>query len=96
MWAEGSLAKEGLLEVRHRSDLVEQFRNNCHSPEIRAKIAAKQIKNHGRVISPTGEIFEVIGLKAFCLEHDIPLSSIANISKLLKGKVKSVCGWKKV
>lgn len=95
IWADGSETREKLLEVRKRPDLVELFKKNCHTPEALAKMAAKQTKNHGKIVSPDGQVFQVIGLKKFCLEHGLGMSSIANISKLLKGKVNSVLGWKR-
>jgi group I intron endonuclease len=96
MWAEGTESREKLLASRQIPELVSLFVQKCHSPEARAKIAAKQTKNHGKVVSPDGQIFEVIGLKAFCEDHGIPHTQIANLGKLLKGQVKSVSGWKRL
>lgn len=57
----------------------------------------KMIKNHGKIISPEGEVFEVIGIRAFCEAHDIPKSAWANINRMLGGKIKKACygGWRK-
>jgi len=95
IWAEGSEKREQLMTLRKRSDLVELFKRSCHTPEVIAKIASKLTKNHGKVVSPDGSIFEVTGLRVFCQEHGIPLTQLANFSKLLKGQVKSVSGWKR-
>lgn len=95
IWAEGSEKREQLMTLKKRSDLVELFKRKCHTPEVIAKTASKLTKNHGKVVSPDGSIFEVIGLRVFCQEHGIPLTQLANFSKLLKGQVKSVSGWKR-
>lgn len=70
-------------------------KNFRHSKETIEKMSKTKRKNLGKIISPTGEVFEVIGAKTFCIEHNIPLSSVGNISSLLSGKMLSVHGWRK-
>ncbi len=71
---------------------------NFHSKEAFAKSAKANTKNHGKILSPSGKVFEVIGLRNFCEQHNLnPKNAMANISKLIKGqgRLKSYKGWRK-
>lgn len=46
---------------------------------------------YGKIVSPEGQIFKVEHLSNFCREHNL---DTGNISKLLRGILKSHKGWK--
>lgn len=94
LWQTDEYRKKLLIQ-RRSQESIERFKKNCSTPEARDKKAKTQTKNHGKIISPSGEVFEVIGLRQFCLDHNIPLSSLRNLQKVMNGKTPSVYGWRK-
>ena len=86
--------REKVVAHRQRPELKEQFMKNCHTKETIEKVSQARKKNHGKIISPIGEVFDVVGLKDFCLKHDIPLSNLSNLQKVLNGKMPSINGWR--
>jgi len=46
-----------------------------------------------KIMSPSGELIEGIGLNAFCREYKLPLW---NIWRVVTGKRKSHKGWKTI
>lgn len=62
--------------------------SGCNSPEYR-KLISERAKKHWLIINPSGETFEVIGLKNFCKEHNL---HYVNLHATSKNK-KTYQGW---
>lgn len=60
------------------------------SKEIRNNAGLKRSKKY-IVTSPNGDIFEVIGLRSFCLKNNL---SDSNMSAVASGRLKHHKGWK--
>lgn len=94
MWADPA-TREILLSKIVTPEFVETFKIKCHNQTSWQKMAKTNTKNHGKVLSPAGEVFEVVGLKAFCETHMLPLSAMRAIHQLTQGKLPSYHGWRK-
>jgi group I intron endonuclease len=94
MWTDPNKRTE-LLASRNTEEYIEGFKQRCHTIEARKKTAQISIKNHGMIISPEGEVVEVVGLKAFCEMNGLPSSAIQNIHHVINGKIPSYHGWRK-
>lgn len=70
-------------DSEHKSKISKEL---WRDPEYRSKFE----QNFGKVISPIGEIHEVVGLRKFCRKHNLDPSSL---SKVCKGKSKQHKGW---
>jgi len=83
------------MASRSTPEYAARFRKKCHTPEAIKKTAESNTKKHGLIISPTGEVFEVIGLKVFCETHRLPKTALENIHHVLNGLIPSYYGWRK-
>lgn len=61
------------------------------SLESRNKVSKALEKHYGKVLSPTGEIFDITNLVKFCKQHSLTKSSM---HYLFSGKMKQHRGWK--
>ena len=86
--------REKVVAHRQRSELKEAFKTNCPSDIAVAKSIEARKKLYGKVISPTGEVYEVWSLSEFCRTHGLGEKSRANLGRLLAGKYQQVLGWK--
>jgi group I intron endonuclease len=94
MWTDPA-KREVLLGKLVTPEFVEAFKAKCHNQASWKKMAETNTKNHGKLLSPTGDVFEVVGLKAFCETHLLPLSAMRAIHQLAQGKIPSYHGWRK-
>lgn len=97
-WADKEWRQKVIARRRSNEKVMESFYRNCHSKETFEKIAKANTKNHGKLISPDGQVIEVIGLRKFCEENGLnPTAAMSNISRILKnqGNLKSYKGWRK-
>jgi len=87
---------EKRIAHRQRPELKEAFKANCHSKAAIEKSIEARKKFHGKVRSPTGEVYEVWSLSGFCREHGLGVNGHGNLGRLLAGKYTQLLGWTRV
>lgn len=86
---------EKMIAIANSPEAIERFIKNCHTPEVIKKTAKNLVKNHGKIISPIGEVFEVNdGVKNFCRDHELPLSGARTLIRVIKNEIPSFHGWR--
>jgi len=95
-----SKAQKGRVKTsEHRQKLSKAIkaRNGDYiTDEVRQRISAKVLASGANrkaftVVSPTGEVFKVYGLRGFCKEHNLEYRRLWDCSKRVNGKTRD--GW---
>lgn len=87
--SDSSKARYSNSEVKKRHS--ETMKHVLSNPEIRDKMSKSLAKYFGRVEGPDGKIYDVVGLRRFCREHNL----VYNAFRSLKfNPNKTYKGWK--
>ena len=85
--------REKILEHVRSPESVQKFKDSCRSKEAMSKMAASKAKHWGRIISPTGVVFDITNMCKFCREHGLCKQSMMSLFK--NKDVHYACGgWR--
>jgi group I intron endonuclease len=82
---------EKMKAIASSPEKLEKFRKTCHTKESKRKVGEQLAKYWGKIISPTGEVYDVMNLNRFCEEHGLIKQSMIPV---FKGEVYQALGWR--
>lgn len=71
--------------------MLEKFHQTCHTVESNRKVGERLAKYWGKIISPTGVVYDITNLNRFCVEHGLTKQSMIGV---FKGKIYQSHGWR--
>lgn len=83
--------RENQVGHMQSQERLEKFYKGCRSPEAMKKMAASKAKYWGKVLSPSGEVYDVTNMSEFCRTHRLCKQSMI---PLFQGKVQQANGWR--
>jgi len=82
---------EKMKAIASSPEMLDKFHRTCHTKESKRKVGEQLAKYWGKIISPTGEVYDITNLNRFCVEHGLVKQSMMPV---FSGEVYQAHGWR--
>jgi len=82
---------EKMKAIASSPEKLDKFHQTCHTMESKRKVGEQLAKYWGKIISPTGEVYDITNLNRFCVDHGLIKQSMIQV---FNGEVYQAHGWR--